>query len=145
MFNHILIPTDGSTLSEATLDKGLRFAKGLPARVTVVCAVPELHFFTYETEIPKDVKEKSRQENRGRAEQILARAARSAKEHGVSCETVCATEDQPHAAIIQTAEEKGCDLIMMASHGRKGVRGLLLGSETQKVLTLSKIPVLVYR
>ncbi len=145
MFTHILLPTDGSALSEAAIGKGIRFAKGLGARVTVVCAVPELYFFTYETEIPKDVKEKSRQQSRERAEEYLAWAARHAKEHGVPCDTVCATDDQPHAAIIKTAEEKGCDLIMMASHGRKGVRGLLIGSETQKVLTLSKIPVLVYR
>lgn len=145
MFTHILLPTDGSALSEAAIDKGIRFAKGLGARVTVVCAVPELDFFTYETEIPKDVKEKSRQQSHERAEQYLAWASRRAKEHGVPCATVCTTDDQPHAAIIRTAEEKGCDLIMMASHGRKGVRGLLIGSETQKVLTLSKIPVLVYR
>jgi nucleotide-binding universal stress UspA family protein len=145
MFTHVLLPTDGSALSEAAIERGVRFAKELGARVTAICAVPEMQFFTYETEIPKEVKEKSRKQSRERAEQYLAWAARKAQEHGVPCETLCATDDQPHAAIIKAAEEKGCDLIMMASHGRKGVRGLLIGSETQKVLTLSRIPVLVYR
>jgi nucleotide-binding universal stress UspA family protein len=145
MFTHVLLPTDGSALSEAAIERGVRFAKELGARITAICAVPELQFFTYETEIPKEVKEKSRKQSRERAEQYLAWAARKAQEHGVPCETLCATDDQPHAAIIKAAEEKGCDLIMMASHGRKGVRGLLIGSETQKVLTLSRIPVLVYR
>jgi nucleotide-binding universal stress UspA family protein len=64
---------------------------------------------------------------------------------GVSCDIVCETNDHPYEGIIRVAEQKGCDLIMMASHGRRGLGALLLGSETQKVLTHSKIPVLVYR
>ena len=68
-----------------------------------------------------------------------------AKEAGIACDTVRATSDHPYEAIIKAAQDKGCDLIMMASHGRRGVRGLLLGSETHNVLTHTKLPVLVCR
>jgi nucleotide-binding universal stress UspA family protein len=75
----------------------------------------------------------------------LAMLLKAATEEGVRCTTVIEVSDHPYEAIIRTAEKKGCDLILMASHGRRGVQGLLLGSETQKVLTHSRIPVLVYR
>jgi nucleotide-binding universal stress UspA family protein len=79
------------------------------------------------------------------AQEILGRAVREAMASGVQCETVAAVSDTPYEAIIKTADEHNCDLIFMASHGRRGLTGLLLGSETQKVLTHSDIPVLVYR
>ncbi|MCK7468053.1 MAG: universal stress protein [Desulfosudis oleivorans] len=79
------------------------------------------------------------------ADRNLAVLEKAAKDAGVPCETICEIGDHPYEAIIRVAEKRGCDLIMMASHGRRGVKGLLLGSETQKVLTHSLIPVLVYR
>ena len=79
------------------------------------------------------------------ADQVLAQAAQAAQAAGVACDTASAISDHPFEAIVKVAVEKGCDLIVMASHGRKGLRGFLLGSETQKVLTHSTIPVLVYR
>src|SRR5690606_2241563 len=79
------------------------------------------------------------------AAEILDRSAAAARAHGVECDTLSKVNDLPYEAIIETADDKGCDLIYMASHGRRGLVGLLLGSETQKVLTHSTIPVLVYR
>jgi len=79
------------------------------------------------------------------AEAYLSTIEKAAKREGVACDVVCERNDFPYDAIIRVAKQKGCDLIMMASHGRRGVGALLIGSETQKVLTHSKIPVLVYR
>jgi nucleotide-binding universal stress UspA family protein len=79
------------------------------------------------------------------ADTYLAAIEKEAGETGVACEVFYEKNDSPYEAIIRVAEQKGCDLIMMASHGRRGVGALLLGSETQRVLTHSKIPVLVYR
>jgi len=145
MFKHILIPTDGSELSEAAIQKGIEFAKNINAKVTGFCVIPELHFFSYETEIPADVKQRVAGQSRALAEKHLAVVATAAQKAGVTCSTAHVINDLPYDAIVKAAEEKGCDLIMMASHGRRGVSGILIGSETQKVLTHSKIPVLVYR
>ena len=145
MFKHILLPTDGSELSNAAIQEGVRFAKGLGARVTGLCVMPPQHPFFYETEIPVTALQEAAQRYRELADGFLAVVSKAAKEGGVACEVVYEVHDLPYEAIIQTAEKKGCDLIMMASHGRRGVKALLIGSETQKVLTHSKVPVLVYR
>lgn len=145
MFKHILLPTDGSPLSEAAIKKGIQFAKIIKAKVTGISVIPELDFTAYETEIPPVIKKQTAKECRIKAEQCLAVIEKEAREAGVECGTVYATSDQPYEEIINVAEEKGCDLIMMASHGRRGMKGLLIGSETQKVLTHCQIPVLVYR
>jgi nucleotide-binding universal stress UspA family protein len=144
MFKHILLPTDGSELSEAAIRKGVQLAKSLGARITGFYAVPEFHVFTYQTEMLEDTKEQFVQDSRARAEQYLKMIAKTAQEAGVACETVRVTSDQPYEAILEAAQDKGCDLILMASHGRRGLRGVLLGSETQKVLTHAKLPVLVW-
>ncbi len=145
MFKHLLLPTDGSSLSKAAILKGVQFAKSINARVTGFCVIPEPYYFFYETEIPAKVKEQSSQQYQAQAEKFLAVIEAAAKEANVPCETAHVIHNQPYEAIIKAAEQKGCDLIMMASHGRRGVKALLLGSETQKVLTHSKVPVLVYR
>jgi len=145
MFNHILLPTDGSKGSEKAIRKTLALAKTTGAKVTGFHVVPKFHVFTYRTEMLEDTREEYARDSRAHAERYLAVIEKAAKQAGVSCETAYATSDHPHEAIIQTAKRKRCDLIAMASHGRRGVRGLLLGSETLKVLTHSKIPVLVYR
>ena len=97
----------------------------------------------YDAEIPGGVKERAEAERKAKIH--LSALTRAAQNEGVACDVVLETTDQPYEAIVKVAEQKGCDLIMMASHGRRGVGALLLGSETQKVLTHSKIPVLVYR
>jgi nucleotide-binding universal stress UspA family protein len=145
MFKHVLLPTDGSKLSETAVRRGVQFAKSLNARVTGCSVLPKLHFFNYDSDMPTAIKEQAIQECKLQAENNLDFVRRTAKEAGVPCDTVYGTSDHAYDAIVKAAEEKGCDLIMMASHGRRGISGLLLGSETQKVLTHSKIPVLVYR
>jgi len=145
MFMHILLPTDGSPLSEAAVRQGIQFAKGINAKVTGFYVVPEFHVFTYRTEMLEGTKGQLAKDGRTHARQYLGVIENAAKEAGVTCDTAFATSDHPYEAIIQAAEKKGCDLIVMASHGKRGVQGILIGSETQKVLTHSKIPVLVYR
>ena len=145
MFTHILLPTDGSQRSEATILQGIQLAKRINATVTGFYVVPEFHVFTYRTEMLEDTKEQFAKDGRTHARQYLGVIEKAAKEAGVTCDTAFATSDHPYEAIIQAAEKKGCDLIVMASHGRSGAQGILMGSETQKVLTHSKIAVLVYR
>ena len=145
MFKHLLLPTDGSPLSEAAILKGIQFAKSLNAKVTGFHVIPEYHVFTFQTEMLADSEEKFTRHGESHAEQYLAVIEKAAKEAGVQCDTAYVTSDHPYQEIIKAANEKGCDLITMASHGRRGVQGLLIGSEAQKVLTHSKIPVLVYR
>jgi nucleotide-binding universal stress UspA family protein len=145
MFKHLLLPTDGSELSNDAIEKGIQFAKSVQARVTGVYVMPEFHVLTYRTEMLEDTKDEFAADCRAHADQYLAIVQRAASQAGVDCDTVSVISDHPFEAIIKTADQKGCDLIVMASHGRRGVRGLLLGGETQKVLTHSKVPVLVYR
>ncbi|WP_428421567.1 universal stress protein [Methylibium sp.] len=145
MFKHLLLPTDGSGTSEAAVRKGLQFAKEQQARVTAVHVVPEFHTLTYRTTMLEDTREEFIAECKAQAQKFLSEVERAAKEEGVACRTVMITHDHPHEAINDTAAQSGCDLIVMASHGRRGIKGLLLGSETQKVLTHATLPVLVLR
>jgi nucleotide-binding universal stress UspA family protein len=145
MFKHILLPTDGSELSAAAIQQGIHFAKSIGAKVTGLYAMPLQHTFFPEMEVPTQALEQAAQRCKELAKTHLLAIEKEAKEMGVACDVVYESSDSPYDAIIQVAEQKGCDLIMMASHGRRGVGALLIGSETQKVLTHSKIPVLVYR
>ncbi len=145
MFKHVLLPTDGSPQSEAAVRQGIALAKEQQARVTGIHVVPEFHVFTYHPDMLEDTRAEYDRDSKAQATKILAAVEDAARAAGVPCETVCATNDEPYEAIIRTADEKGCDLIAMASHGRKGMKGLLVGSETQKVLTHSHQPVIVLR
>ncbi|MGT2510305.1 universal stress protein [Cupriavidus basilensis] len=145
MFKHLLVPTDGSQLSEAAVRMAVTVARDFRAKVTGFHVIPEFRVFTHRIEMLEDTQERFAQMAEHHAEQYLGVIAQAAKEAGVECETVCVTGDHPYEAIIRAVEERGCDLVVMASHGRSGVQGLLIGSETQKVLTHSTIPVLVYR
>lgn len=145
MFKHILLPTDGSATSDIAVQKGIALAKAVGAKITAVHVIPEFHIFTYQTEMLEDTREQFAKESTERAGKYLEQVVAAAQAAGVECSTLCVTGDDPYLAIIKAAEDAQCDLITMASHGRKGVKGLLLGSETQKVLTHSAIPVLVYR
>ena len=140
MYRHILIPTDGSKLAERGVVHGLALAKSLGAKVFVIFVVEPF------SELTGRFQEAVAQYAELRKEQgasTLDHAANAAKEAGVSCETIQVENGQPHQAIIAAAEEKGCDLIVMSSHGRSGLSMLLIGSVTNKVLTEAKIPVLV--
>ena len=145
MFRHILLPTDGSPLSEAVIRKGIQLAKAIDAKVTGFCVIPKLRYVSYDYELGSEFKKQAETAVRAAANKNLLVIEKAAKEAGVPCETASETSDQPYEAIIEAAQKRNCDLIVMASHGRRGVNALLLGSETQKVLTHSKIPVLVYR
>ena len=147
MFKHILVPTDGSELSKATAQRAISFAKEAGAKVTVFFAKPEypIAYFGEGALIDPTTPEKFAELADQQATEYLGEVKKQCDAAGVECATIAATSDVPYEAIIDAAEESGCDLIFMASHGRKGITGLLLGSETNKVLTHSKIPVLVYR
>ncbi len=145
MFAHILMPTDGSKFSEAAIVKGMRFAKEANAKVTGICVVPKFHTMTVETMALTDTKENYLADAHARADRYLAAMQKAAAEEGVPFSQVVEVSDRPYEVIAITAESKDCDLILMASHGRDGMQGLLLGSVTQKVLSHSKVPVLVYR
>ncbi|MBI3283515.1 MAG: universal stress protein [Burkholderiales bacterium] len=145
MFKHILLPTDGSATSSGMLQACMRFAKESGARVSALHVIPEFHIFTYQAEMLEDTRQQYELASSQKAKEYLAEVAAAAQQNGVECSTHTLISDHPYQAIIKLAGEQGCDLIAMASHGRKGVQGILLGSETQKVLTHSTIPVLVYR
>jgi len=147
MFKHILIPTDGSDLSKKAIKKGIELAKTLNARITLVHAVPEFRVIADESfvSLTPAAKKRFEEESRIRAQKMLDAVVQQAKAQGVRCAAVSAANDLPYQQIIATAKSSKCDLILMASHGRRGIASVLLGSETAKVLTHSTIPVLVVR
>jgi nucleotide-binding universal stress UspA family protein len=140
MYRHILIATDGSELAEHGVAHGLALAKSLGAKVSVIFVMEP---FSEMTGRFLEAVARYAELRKEQATSALDCAANAAKEAGVSCETIQVENGQPHQAIIATAEEKGCDLIVMSSHGRSGLSMLLIGSVTNKVLTHAKTPVLV--
>lgn len=145
MFKHLLVPTDGSPLSEAAIQMTVTLAAESGATVTGVHVIPEFHVLAYGTEMIADNEDRIIQTARQRAEDYLGVVKKAAARVGVVCNTVSEGRAHPYEAIISVATQQNCDLIVMASHGRSGMRAFLLGSETQKVLTHSSIPVLVVR
>jgi len=145
MFQHILIATDGSLLSQSAVDKAMDFARDAGARVTVVTATEPFNVFSADSAQLAETKASYEKHIKAEAARHLAEAERKAKTLGIQCSVLQVERQQPYRAIIDTAKERGCDMIAMASHGRRGVSALVLGSETTKVLTHSSIPVLVYR
>jgi nucleotide-binding universal stress UspA family protein len=145
MHRHILIPTDGSELSRNAIDYGMALAKSVNAKVTVLTVSTPFHTFAIEPEMINDTPQQYGNRMATLAARYLNVATQAASAAGVSCETMHVEHDQPYLAIIETAKRGSCDLIVMASHGRRGMSAILLGSETTKVLTHSTIPVLVVR
>ncbi|MFP3564623.1 universal stress protein [Paraburkholderia sp. SIMBA_030] len=145
MFKHLLVPTDGSALSDAAIQMAVTLASESGATVTGLHVIPEFHVLAYGPEMLADTEEQFIQVTRQHADAYLAAVTKAATRAGVECDTVARNHDQPYEAIVSVAAQRNCDLIVMASHGRGGMRALLLGSETQKVLTHSQIPVLVVR
>jgi nucleotide-binding universal stress UspA family protein len=147
MFKHILIPTDGSALSRRAIAKGVTLAKSVGARITGLFAAPPATPIIYRNSLP--VGYTTPQQHARMIEESAARflgvIERAADKAGVRYEGLHVTSDFPADVILAVAKRKKCDLILMATHGRRGFRGVLLGSETQKVLTHSRIPVLVCR
>ena len=147
MFKHILVPSDGSQFSQDAAQKAVAFARESGARITAFYAKPSPptpyygEGIGYNFEMPSKYNELAEKQ----AQEILGFVENLCQQAGVSCAKLELTSDVPYEAIIDAATQSGCDLIFMASHGRRGISALLLGSETSKVLTHSKIPVLVYR
>jgi nucleotide-binding universal stress UspA family protein len=145
MFQHVLIPTDGSDLSEAAVEKGLAFAKAAGAKVTFVTVVEPVPIFSGEMARLESTRAEYERYAAAHAEEILGMAEARARAAGVPATALKVNDDHAFRAIIGTAESAGCDLIAMASHGRRGIAAVVLGSQTMKVLTHSRMPVLVYR
>jgi len=144
MYRHILIPTDGSELAERAVTHGLSLAKFVGAKVTAIIAQESLGTwlsFAESGTVEAFVKYTEQIKKHGAS--VLDRAANAAKQAGVPCDTIQAEDVQPYEAIIAAATDRGCDLIVMASHGRSGLSAVVLGSVTNKVLTHTKVPVLV--
>lgn len=147
MFKHILVPTDGSVLSLRAAKHAVRLAQIHGARITAFYAAPEYHAkiagdYVPANFVPPAVFEKQMQKT---ADKYLGQVKKLASVAQVACAGVYASNDSPYRAIIKAAKAGKCDLIFMASHGRRGIAGILLGSETTKVLTHCTTPVLVYR
>lgn len=150
MFKHLLVPTDGSSLSEDTARRAIAFAAEIGARITFFHSQPEPAPPIYGDSLSVERADLHGPERAARAtatqaDTILGRAKAAAEAAGITAHTETAITASPYIGIIMAAERNECDIIFMASHGRRGITGLLLGSETQKVLTHSKTPVLVYR
>ena len=146
MYKHILLPTDGSPQSRKAIAGGIALAKAIGAKVTGIFAAPPATPIVYRNHLPAGFTtmadhKRMIEESAARYLGIIEQAAKKA---GVPCEVITVTSDYPADTILATAKKKKCDLIVMATHGRRGISGVLLGSETQRVVTHAKIPVLVY-
>jgi nucleotide-binding universal stress UspA family protein len=145
MFKHILIATDGSELAQKAVGQGLEMAKAMNARVTgLYVTEPWVAVAPGEVAMAFPIKDYD-DSVAANARQILSAVASEATAIGVACDTIHVKDQFPAEGIIETAEKQGCDLIVMASHGRRGLMRFLLGSQAIKVLTNSAVPVLVCR
>jgi nucleotide-binding universal stress UspA family protein len=148
-YKHILLPVDGSDTSRKAEKECIAFAKSGGAKVTALHVVSHFHLHLPQRATLKSlqvrIEREHEEEARAIAQKMVDALAARAREKGVDCEGVVVVGDQPYQEIISSAESRKCDLIMMASHGRRGLDAVLLGSETVKVLTHTQIPVLVVR
>ena len=145
MYQRILLPTDGTEFCERAIRHGIDLAKLVQAKVVGVTVTQPLHSAVPRSLIPKNLAAIIHSETVKLADEKLATIEKLAQAAGLQVETVRESNDHPWKAIVHTAKAKQCDLIVMASHGRRGVSGFVLGSETQRVLTHSTIPLLVVR
>ncbi len=147
MYKHLLVPTDGTELSSKCTENAVKFAQTLGAHITFLYIQPDfpLPIAGEGTMLAPESREDFARGTEEQARKILTEASDIAKRSSVSADAKTAVSDVPYEVIIETAQQEHCDLVFMASHGRKGLAGLLIGSETHKVLTHCKIPVLVYR
>ena len=145
MYRHILIPTDGSELSEQAVQHGVAMAKSMNAKVTLITVSPPFSTFAIEPGMLTDTSAEYSAHVAAVAAKYLKAASEAASAVGVSVDPVHVEHPHPYQAIIDTAKQRRCDLIVMASHGRRGLSAVVLGSETVKVLTHSTVPVLVIR
>ena len=145
MYKHILIPTDGSELSQKAIDHGAKLAKALNAKITMLTVSEPFHIFALDPTVVTGTPAEYKRHIADVTAQYLKTAKDTAAAAGITCDGVHVEHEQPYRAIIDTASKMGCDAIVMASHGRRGISAMVLGSETLKVLTHSSTPVVVVR
>ena len=147
MYKNILVPTDGSALSRKAAQQAVQLAKALGARITAFHVAPAYRYNVYADYIPPDFEPPKAYHERVKkiAARYLESIAKIAEKAGVKCDSGYVTSDFPADAIIKGAKKYQCDAIAMATHGRSGIAKMLLGSETTKVLTHGKLPVIVLR
>jgi len=147
MFTNILVPTDGSKLSQKAVQEAVQLAKLTGAKLVALHLYPRFSGSPYGTFGPAEdvIAEAHARQHDAEAEKIFAAITKLANAAGVALDTVVVESDDIYKHIIAVAKKKKCDLICMASHGRRGLSGIVLGSETHKVLTHSAVPVLVMR
>ena len=147
MFSRILFPVDGSEISGKAIRQAVEFAREAGASLVAFHAAPVHRPMVYEGFLPSDylVPERVREATERQARRVLAPVEKACNKAGVPCDAIFVVHDSPYEAIIAAAKKHRCDLVVMASHGRRGLSGLLLGSETTKVLTHGRTPVLVLR
>ncbi len=144
MFKCILVPTDGSEITQKAVETSITLAKSLGAELHTICVKEPFPYGAISEMQPTPPQEFFDAQERIATRRVAA-VAEACAAAGVPCQTMTVEALHPWEAIIDHAKRMECDLLVMASHGRRGVSALLLGSETQKVLTHSKIPVLVVR
>jgi nucleotide-binding universal stress UspA family protein len=145
LYTNILIPTDGSVLAAKAVEQGVLFAKEIGAKITAMTVTEPFHLLSVAPSQLEYTPIEYKKHAEAHAEKVLGTVTAAAELAGVTCETLHVEHEQVYQAIIDAASARRCDLIVMASHGRRGVSAVVLGSETVKVLTHSSIPVLVYR
>ncbi|QWG25671.1 universal stress protein [Bradyrhizobium sediminis] len=144
MYKHILLPTDGSDLSKAAVKHGIELARTIGARVTALVVSTPLNSLVVDASIVSTALDQYKALVASQTAKYLDNIKNNAVEAGVDCSALCIEHDKPYEAIVDTAKKQGCDLVVMASHGLRGVSAIL-GSETLKVLTHTSVPILVYR
>ena len=145
MFKHVLIPTDGSPLSERAALGAVQLAKSLAARLTAIRVSVPYWVFALDrakASVSEDTYRKDCEKKAAGHLEVVRQASAAA---GVAFDGIHVFAEHPYAAIIEAAQDNDCDAICMASHGHKGLAALVLGSETVQVLTHSRIPVVVWR
>src|SRR5260370_39737338 len=145
MFKNILVATDGSDLAAKSVEQGILSAKEIGAKITAVTVTEPFHLLSVSPSQLEYTPIEYKKHAEAQANKVLGIVADAAKAVGVACDTLHVEHEQIYQAIIDAASARRCDLIVMAAHWRRGVSAVVLGSETVKVLTHSKIPVLVYR
>ena len=145
MFKNILVATDGSDLAAKAVEQGILFAKDVGAKITALTVTEPSNVLSLAPGALEYIPIEYKKYAEAYAEEVLGTVLAKAQSSGVTCEMLHIEHEQVYQAIIDAASARKCDLIVMASHGRRGVSAVVLGSQTVKVLTHSKIPVLVYR
>jgi nucleotide-binding universal stress UspA family protein len=144
MYKHILLPTDGSELSKAAMQHGIALAKAIGAKVTALVVSTPLNSLVVDPSIVSGALDQYKKLVAEQTAKYLDNISHNARAAGVDCATLCIEHDKPYQAIVDTAKNSDCDLVVMASHGLRGVSAIL-GSETLKVLTHTSVPILIYR